>query len=127
MHGNVEVAEKAASALLQLEPQDSSAYVLLSNIYADAEMWSEVSKMRKIMRHGRLKKEPGCSWIEIQSEVHMFLVGDKAHPRCEEIYKNLDMLIAEMKWDGYIPYGEIMTSDGDMVDDEQQLCAVSSF
>ncbi|KAL0332169.1 UNVERIFIED_CONTAM: Pentatricopeptide repeat-containing protein, mitochondrial [Sesamum calycinum] len=127
MHGNVEVAEKAASALLQLDPQDSSAYVLLSNIYADAEMWSEVSKMRKIMRHGRLKKEPGCSWIEIQSDVHMFLVGDKAHPRCEEIYENLDMLIAEMKWDGYIPYGEIMTSDGDMVDDEQQLCAVSSF
>ncbi|KAL2241619.1 pentatricopeptide repeat-containing protein At3g02330 [Sesamum indicum] len=127
IHGNVEVAQKAASALLQLDPQDSSAYVLLSNIYAEAEMWSEVSKMRKMMRHGRLKKEPGCSWIEIQSEVHMFLVGDKAHPRCEEIYENLDMLIAEMKWDGYIAYGEITTSDREMVDDEQELCAVSSF
>ncbi|KAK6154947.1 hypothetical protein DH2020_009195 [Rehmannia glutinosa] len=56
MHGNVEVAEKAASSLLQLDPQDSSAYVLLSNIYADAEMWGEVSKMRKIMRRCRLKK-----------------------------------------------------------------------
>lgn len=49
MHGNVEVAEIAASSLLQLDPQDSSAYVLMSNTYANAEMWSEVSNMRRIM------------------------------------------------------------------------------
>lgn len=115
MHGNVEVAEQAASSLLQLDPQDSSAYVLLSNIYADAEMWGEVSKMRKIMRHSRLKKEPGCSWVEIQSEVHMFLVGDEAHPRREEIYENLDLLIGEMKWD-----------EGLMGDEHQEFFAVSS-
>ncbi|KAK6154961.1 hypothetical protein DH2020_009209 [Rehmannia glutinosa] len=126
MHGNVEVAEKAASSLLQLDPQDSSAYVLLSNIYADAEMWGEVSKMRKIMRRCRLKKEPGCSWIELQSEVHMFLVGDKAHPRCDEIYENLDMLIGEMKWDYCTKYGELMISDEVIVDEQQELCAVSS-
>lgn len=126
MHGNVEVAEKAASSLLQLDPQDSSAYVLLSNIYADAEMWSEVSKMRKIMRHSRLKKEPGCSWIEVQAEVHMFLVGDKAHPRCKEIYENLELLIGEMKLDVYGPYDELITSDKVMFDEHQELCAVSS-
>ncbi|KAL7141184.1 hypothetical protein ABFS83_08G036300 [Erythranthe nasuta] len=103
MHGNVEVAEEAANYLLRLDPQDSSAYVLLSNIYADAEMWDQVSKMRKIMRRGRMKKEPGCSWIEIQSEVHMFLVGDKAHMSCEDIYMNLDLLFDEMKWDGCVP------------------------
>ncbi|XP_059670504.1 pentatricopeptide repeat-containing protein At3g02330, mitochondrial [Cornus florida] len=102
MHGNVEVAEKAASSLLQLDPQDSSACVLLSNIYADAGMWDEVSKMRKMMRYSSLKKEPGCSWIEVQSEVHMFFVGDKAHPRCNEIYEKLDVLTGEMKWVGYV-------------------------
>ncbi|PIM99387.1 hypothetical protein CDL12_28120 [Handroanthus impetiginosus] len=125
MHGNVEVAEKAATSLLQLDPHDSSAYILLSNIYADSEMWSEVSKMRKIMRHSRLKKEPGCSWIEIQSEVHMFLVGEKAHPRCEEIYEKLDMLTGEMKWDGHEPYAELIISDEVRVDEDQELCAVS--
>ncbi|XP_057798111.1 pentatricopeptide repeat-containing protein At3g02330, mitochondrial [Salvia miltiorrhiza] len=99
MEGNVEVAEIAARALLEMDPQDSSAYVLLSNMYADAGMWGEVSKMRKMMRRGRLKKEPGCSWIEVQAEVHMFLVGDKAHPRRHEIYQKMDVLMAEMKWD----------------------------
>ncbi|KAG8384556.1 hypothetical protein BUALT_Bualt04G0130100 [Buddleja alternifolia] len=121
MHGNVEVAEIAANSLLQLDAQDSSAYVLLSNIYADAEMWGEVSKMRRIMRNSRMKKEPGCSWIEVQSEVHMFLVGDKAHPRCEEIYDNLDVLIGEMKWDGEF------TSDEGIIDECNEIRAVSCF
>ncbi|KAK9272083.1 hypothetical protein L1049_002452 [Liquidambar formosana] len=103
IHGNVEVAEKAASSILQLDPKDSSAYILLSNIYADAGMWGEVSKMRRMMRCNGLKKEPGCSWIEVKDEVHTFLVGDKAHPRCKEIYEKLDVLIGEMKWVGYVP------------------------
>nr|KJB48240.1 hypothetical protein B456_008G059500 [Gossypium raimondii] len=97
IHGNVEVAEKVADSLLQLDPQDSSAYILLSNIYADAGMWEKVSDMRKIMRYNKLKKEPGCSWIEIKDEVHAFLVGEKAHPRCKQIYDTLGILADEMR------------------------------
>ncbi|KAM1770512.1 hypothetical protein EV1_044937 [Malus domestica] len=103
LHGNVKVAAKAASAILQLDPQDSSTYVLPSNIYAETGMWGEVSKMRKTMRHGRPKKEPGCSWIEVKDEVHAFLVGDKAHPRCKDAYEKLDLLVAEMTRVGYRP------------------------
>ncbi|KAE8729576.1 Pentatricopeptide repeat-containing protein [Hibiscus syriacus] len=97
IHGNVEVAEKVADSLLQLDPQDSSAYILLSNIYADAGLWGKVSYMRKLMRYNKLKKEPGCSWIEIKDEVHAFLVGEKAHPRCKEIYEMLGVLVDEMR------------------------------
>ncbi|CAK9134056.1 unnamed protein product [Ilex paraguariensis] len=121
IHGNVEVAEQAASSLLQLDPQDSSAYVLLSNIYADAGMWGEVSKMRKVMRYSGLKKEPGCSWIEVKSEVHMFLVGDKAHPRCREIYENLYLLMDEMKWAGYVPDIDFVLHDEEAEDEPQEL------
>ncbi|GAV60085.1 PPR domain-containing protein/PPR_2 domain-containing protein/PPR_3 domain-containing protein [Cephalotus follicularis] len=103
IHGNVEVAEQAASSILQLEPEDSSAYILLSNIYSNAGLWEKVSDMRKIMRYNRLKKEPGCSWIEVKDEVHTFLVGDKAHPRCSDIYEKLMLLVGEMKWAGYFP------------------------
>lgn len=103
IHGDVKIAEKATNSILQLEPQDSSACVLLSNIYADAGMWAKVSEMRKMMRQNKLKKEPGCSWIEVKEEVHAFLVGDKAHERCEGIYEMLDLLISEMKWDGCTP------------------------
>lgn len=103
MQGNIEVAGKAANYLLQLDPQDSSAYVLLSNVYANAGMWSEVAKIRSVMKNCKLKKEPGCSWIEIRDEVHTFLVGDKAHPRSEEIYEKIHLLVDEMNWAGYVP------------------------
>lgn len=101
IHGNVEVAEKAAYAIMRLEPQDSAAYILLANIYANAGMWNEVIRLRKVMKFNGLKKEPGCSWIEIKNEVHTFLVGDKTHPRRTQIYENLDLLTDEMKLVGY--------------------------
>ncbi|XP_071694051.1 pentatricopeptide repeat-containing protein At3g02330, mitochondrial [Rutidosis leptorrhynchoides] len=95
---NVEVAETAAHALLRLDPQDSSAYVLLANIYADVGMWENVLEIRKNMKVIGLKKEPGCSWVEVKSELHMFTIGNKAHPKCNEIYEKLNELICEMSW-----------------------------
>ncbi|XP_021827735.1 pentatricopeptide repeat-containing protein At3g02330, mitochondrial isoform X4 [Prunus avium] len=118
LHGNVEVAEKAASSILQMDPQDSSTYVLLSNIYAEAGMWGEVSKMRKTMKRSKLKKEPGCSWIEVKDELHAFLVGDKAHPRCNEVYEKLNLLVAEMMRVGYRPEIDVLL-DEEM--EEQEL------
>lgn len=121
MQGNVEVAETAATSLLHLDPQDSSTYVLLSNIYADAGMWEDVSKMRRMMRHVGLKKEPGCSWIEVKSELHMFLIGDKAHPRCEEIYQKLEELIHEMKMSGHVPDSDFELNVEETLEEQQEL------
>lgn len=100
---DVEVAELAASNVLLLDPEDSSVYILLSNVYAESGKWVDVSRTRRLMRQGRLKKEPGCSWIEVQSEMHGFLVGDKVHPRSRELYEMLNDLIGEMKLSGYEP------------------------
>lgn len=97
LNGDVEMAEMAARNLLELEPDDSSCYVLLSNVYADSEMWDEMSRTRRAMRSNRLKKEPGCSWIEVKDQFHAFLVRDKAHPKCEEIYERLHLLIDDMR------------------------------
>ncbi|KAF9612066.1 hypothetical protein IFM89_037985 [Coptis chinensis] len=116
INGDVEVAELAASSILQLDPQDSAAYVLLSNVYAEAGMWGQVSKMRQMMRQNGLKKEPGCSWIEVKSEVNTFLVGDKVHSKSEAIYEMLEGLIGEMKWAGYVPDMDAV----DILEEEEQ-------
>ncbi|KAH0944301.1 hypothetical protein HID58_003938, partial [Brassica napus] len=94
---NVEIAEEATAALLRLDPQDSSAYTLLSNVYADAGMWEKVSDLRRSMRSFKLKKEPGCSWVELKDELHVFFIADKAHPRWEEIYDEIGLVYSEMK------------------------------
>ncbi|KAL2896148.1 hypothetical protein RDABS01_037932 [Bienertia sinuspersici] len=96
MFGNVEIAEKAANSILKLDPEDSSVYILLTNIYANAGMWNEVSRTRKMMRENNVKKEPGCSWIEVTGDVHTFLANEKAHPSCEAIYEELDLLYSEL-------------------------------
>jgi pentatricopeptide repeat protein len=77
VHGNMKLGEKVAERLLELEPQIPTAYVLLSNIYAEAGRWDDVEKVRTMMKENCVKKEPGHSWIEIthtrgQSKVGMF-------------------------------------------------------
>ncbi|KAJ6396288.1 hypothetical protein OIU77_021337 [Salix suchowensis] len=86
---------------------------------ATVGMWGNVSEMRKMMRHNKLKKEPGCSWIELKDEVHTFLVGDKGHPRHEEIYEKLGVLIGEMQPVGYIPDSDVLIDEE--VEEHEQL------
>lgn len=90
------VAELAAQKVLLTDPEDSSAYVLLCNIYGGKGEWAEVSRVRKLMRENGLKKEPGYSWIEVGSEMHAFVAGDVNHPRIGELHEVLGMLIGEM-------------------------------
>ncbi|KAM3231799.1 pentatricopeptide repeat-containing protein, chloroplastic [Capsicum annuum] len=102
LHGNLELAEQACNRLLELEPENHGAYVTLSNIYAKSGKWDEVSMLRKHMRECGLKKEPGCSSIEVNSVVHQFLVGDTAHPQSQKIYAKLDEIATRLKHVGYV-------------------------
>lgn len=40
-------------------------------------------------------KEAGLSWIEIEKDVHSFVVGDKVHTKANTIYEVLDGLIRD--------------------------------
>lgn len=75
-HVNPVVGKRAAERLFLLEPDNTGAYVLLSNIYAAAGMWDDVAKVRMVMKNKELKQTKGCSWIEIKNRVHVFHVGD---------------------------------------------------
>ncbi|XP_072995525.1 pentatricopeptide repeat-containing protein At1g77170, mitochondrial-like [Typha latifolia] len=60
-HANVVVGEWAAGKLVELEPWNDGVYVVLSNIYAGAEMWGEVERVRRLMRDRSVGKSPGFS------------------------------------------------------------------
>ncbi|KAF3773279.1 Pentatricopeptide repeat-containing protein [Nymphaea thermarum] len=68
IHSNMRMAELAAGKLLELDPEDVSSYVLLSNVYAADDRWHAVSKIRRMMYDKGMKRIPGCSWIEIRSK-----------------------------------------------------------
>lgn len=113
IHGNVELGKHAAEYLLESQPQNASTYVLLSNIYAEARRWDDVKKLRKIMKDKNVKKDPGCSWIEVKRRVHSFVVEDKAHPQNEEIYAKLEELHRQMLDAGYVPDTSFVLQDVD--------------
>lgn len=61
-HGNLGIGLYAAEQILKIDPEDVSAHVLLSGVYANAGMWDERAGARDVLKT-RLKKVPGCSWI----------------------------------------------------------------
>lgn len=63
LYGDSELGEIVANRLFEFEPQNAANYVLLSDIYAAAERWIDVSLVRSKMRERRLRKIPGCSKI----------------------------------------------------------------
>ncbi|KAL2329911.1 hypothetical protein Fmac_017492 [Flemingia macrophylla] len=77
IHGNIELGHWAAEHLFKLKPQHCGYYILLSNMYAEAERWDEANKVRELMKSKGAKKNPGCSWVQIGDQVHAFLVGEK--------------------------------------------------
>jgi pentatricopeptide repeat protein len=79
-YGNVEFGELAVKERVKLELENASTYVLLSNIYAAAAKWEEVSLVRTMMQERGVHKEPGRSWIEVDNKIHAFVVGDTSHP-----------------------------------------------
>jgi len=103
IHDNVQLAELAANCALKLEGQNASVYVLLSHIYAATGMWDNVAKLRKLMKDRGVRKEPGCSWIEVNSKVHAFVADDRTHAETEEIYAELDELTRQIKEAEYVP------------------------
>ncbi|KAJ1428786.1 Tetratricopeptide-like helical domain superfamily [Sesbania bispinosa] len=62
-HGNVSVGERAAESLAGLAPSHGGGKVLLSNIYADAGRWEDVSLVRRVMQGQRMERMPGCSGV----------------------------------------------------------------
>eukprot|EP01018_Ginkgo_biloba_P019327 Gb_27416 [translate_table: standard] len=74
IYNNIEIAEHVAERLFQLDPENAALYVLLSNIYALAGRWDDIGKVRKLMKDRRLKKKPGCSWIEFNNKVNTFFI-----------------------------------------------------
>ncbi|XP_047954181.1 putative pentatricopeptide repeat-containing protein At5g37570 [Salvia hispanica] len=62
--GDVELGEMVAKRLFEVEPQNAGNYVLLSNIYAEAERWLNVSDLRERMSEKGLRKVPGCSYLD---------------------------------------------------------------
>ncbi|KAK6266818.1 hypothetical protein QUC31_017655 [Theobroma cacao] len=69
MHWNTEMGEVIGNRLLDLEPDNPSVYNLVSNLYAESGKWDAAARMRNMAKKRGLKKPPGYSLIELDSEM----------------------------------------------------------
>ncbi len=118
IHGNVEMGERVAKQVLELEPENAAGYVLLSNLYTatgNRDLSENIERQRK---ERSVKKHPGRTWIEVDNEVHTFVVDDQHHPQMIEIHAELKRLSGLMHDAGYVPDTNFVLHD---VEEEEKV------
>ncbi|GFP98713.1 putative pentatricopeptide repeat-containing protein at5g59200 chloroplastic [Phtheirospermum japonicum] len=98
---------------------DTGTYVLISNFYSSWGKWEQALLVRKKLNEIGVQKEPGCSLIEVNNEVHEFLLGDIRHPRKKAIYEKLRELEGKLRLEGYCPKVDIVSQD--IKDEEKEM------
>ncbi|KAL4191935.1 hypothetical protein AMTRI_Chr06g191490 [Amborella trichopoda] len=101
--GDIKLAERAAKEILKLEPGNCGVHVMLSNIYASFSKWEDVHRVRKFIRDGGVRKQPGCTFIEVNGVIHEFLVADDSHPQFEMLCSMLIGMDSQLRLSGYVP------------------------
>lgn len=103
VHENVELGKVAARELIKLSSHNPGDYLVISNMYAQAQMWEDVARVRTEMANKGLKQTPGFSIVEVKGKTHRFVSQDRFHPQCKKIYKMLHQMEWQLKFEGYTP------------------------
>ncbi|XP_059451404.1 pentatricopeptide repeat-containing protein At2g01510, mitochondrial-like [Corylus avellana] len=111
VYRNLDLAERVADIIFQLDHFQSGYHVLLSNIYAAKSRWNKAEMVRNMMARRGANKIQGFSLIEFDNTVHKFGVGDRSHPQSDRIYPKLEELAAKMKRLGYVPSTDFVLHD----------------
>ncbi|KAL0414473.1 UNVERIFIED_CONTAM: Pentatricopeptide repeat-containing protein [Sesamum radiatum] len=121
VHGNLEIGEVALRKLIELEPETSGNYVLLSNMYACMNRWDDVKRVRQLMKDYGIDKTPGSSLVEVDGSMHEFLIGDRSHPLAEGIYLKLEEMNIKLQEYGHRPRTREVLFDIEEEDKEDAL------
>ncbi|KAL8170405.1 hypothetical protein V2J09_022209 [Rumex salicifolius] len=111
--GNLEMGRIAAEKLFKLEPTNSGNYVMLANMYARDGKLKEADEIRRLMGKNSVRKEPGCSWIDMKNSTIVFTANDRSHSRTEEIYEMLSKMKNLVIKKGYIPDTQFAVNDAE--------------
>ncbi|KAH6761062.1 Pentatricopeptide repeat superfamily protein [Perilla frutescens var. frutescens] len=82
LQGDEARGKRAAEKLIELEPHDSSPYLLLSSIHAASGNWDGVKVVRKQMTEKGLVKLPGSSKISLAYQVLLHKIPDSLDRDC---------------------------------------------
>ncbi|KAI5060971.1 hypothetical protein GOP47_0023476 [Adiantum capillus-veneris] len=99
---NVSMANWCFEELLKLEAVDAACYILMSNIYANANLWQDAKRVRQLIYSGDARKQLGIALLKVDSGVHEFVVGGENNPQEEEVSVKIDKLAKLLKNEGFV-------------------------
>ncbi|KAL8110112.1 pentatricopeptide repeat-containing protein At3g03580 [Apium graveolens] len=122
---DVKIAERVAERIVELNSENTGYHILVSNVYATLGKWDKVRTLRKSLKHKGLKKDPGCSWLQIHNKVYVFGAGDRHLEQYEEVNKFLELLDALLRKEGYVADLKFVLHDVDDDEKRDMLCSHS--
>lgn len=112
-YGDLKMGREVAEKLFEMEPHNPGNYVVLSNMYTRSGKMEEANEMRRLMGVNGIRKEPGCSWIDVKNLTFVFTAHDRSHSSSDEIYKMLEKMEKLMRKKGYVAETELVTNNPD--------------
>ncbi|XWS37731.1 hypothetical protein CRYUN_Cryun19dG0070200 [Craigia yunnanensis] len=112
IHGNIELGERVAQYLIDLEPRNHAFYINLCDIYAKTGRFDDVKRIRALMKERGIRKEvAGCSMIEVDELVLEFSVEGWPVLVMDETVLVSNLFNNEIKGEGTMHY-----CDGTLLD-----------
>ncbi|KAL5175841.1 Pentatricopeptide repeat-containing protein, mitochondrial [Glycine soja] len=113
VYRNINLGKEAAENLIALNPSDPRNYIMLSNIYSAAGLWSDASKVRALMKTKVYTRNARCSFIAHGKKICCFVVDDYSHPDSDKIHKKLEEIMRKIQEVGFVSETESILHDVD--------------
>ncbi|PON45036.1 Tetratricopeptide-like helical domain containing protein [Parasponia andersonii] len=102
---NSKLGSEAASRVLELEPLNSTGYLVASSLYAAGGFWCDAANMRRLMKERGLRVVAGYSLVHVGNTAFKFVAGDYSHPQAGDIHVMVELLHSCMKMEKKIEFG----------------------
>lgn len=96
-HRKVALGEQMFHWAVRLHPTHAAAYVMMSNIYADAGYLEHAETLKLVGEQAGALAKPGCSWIEHGKGIGTFVARDSKHGQEDLLYQFARQLGADVQ------------------------------
>lgn len=108
-HRDFEMGVMVAQRLLEIDSSCVGYYNLQANMYAFCGRWTDVEAVKGVIMERGLRKVAGQSAVEIGSEIHVWLAGEKMEGgSVSDLLRGMEV---NMREEGYVSGGNKLTSD----------------
>ncbi|KAK7340469.1 hypothetical protein VNO77_21173 [Canavalia gladiata] len=94
---DVSRAERVLEQVMKMDEDCAGDYVMLRNLYATEQRWTDVEDIKQMMKKRGTHKEVACSVIEVDGSFREFAAGVFLHSHQEIIQLTLEQLCKHMK------------------------------